>query len=177
MFILSTKITKKKILALAVACCCIAAILIVAIPVAASRTEEVATYNASTNEERITFLSGLGWTVNSTPSEVSDIVIPTVFDAAYESYNELQQDQGMDLSEFKGEKGVRYTYTVTNYPGQPESEVVANLIVVGGKVVAGDVSSAALGGFMHGLAKPAISTDTDASDQESENDTAVDVIK
>ena len=90
----------------------------------------------------------------SCPVSVSDIVIPTNFDATYDTYNNIQLAQGLDLSKYKGKKAVKYTYKVTNYPDNAET-VNANLIVVDETIIAGDVSSTSLGGFMHGFAKPA----------------------
>ena len=58
----------------------------------------------------------------------------------------------MDLSKLKGKKVKRWTYEVTNYPKQTEG-VRANLLVLDGKVVGGDIcSNDAANGFMHGFA-------------------------
>ena len=55
--------------------------------------------------------------------------------------------------EYKGKRVKRYTYEVTNYPGQA-SGVRANLLVDGGMVIGGDICSLTLDGFMHGFALP-----------------------
>ena len=47
---------------------------------------------------------------------------------------------------------MRYTYKILNYPG--EADVVADIIVFRNQVIAGDVQSVALYGFMHGLSMP-----------------------
>lgn len=75
------------------------------------------------------------------------------FDETFESYNELQKLQGMDLSRYKGQRAKRYTYTVLNYPGQEEG-VQANVLVLNDTIIGGDVSSVAIDGFMHGFAIP-----------------------
>ena len=102
------------------------------------------------NAGRVAFLRSFGWEVESEPSEILEIVIPTEFDASYDQYNRLQLAQGYDLTRWRGRTAKRYTYKILNYP-QASGEVRANLIVCDGQVVAGDVSCVALGGFMHGL--------------------------
>ena len=47
----------------------------------------------------------------------------------------------------------RYTYEVTNYPSG-EQGVEAGLLIYKNTVIAGEVLSASLGGFIHGLAMP-----------------------
>lgn len=153
MMILSTKITKAKILTAALVCACIALIIIVSIPPAESDTSGN-TYSAKTNEERISFLENFGWEVAAEPIEVVDVIIPTSFDETYDTYNKLQESQGLDLEAFKGMKAKRYTYKIENYPDEENSEIHANLLVSEDRIIAGDVSSVDLGGFMHGLAKP-----------------------
>ncbi len=107
--------------------------------------------NATDNAGRIAFLGGFGWQVEEEPHEILEIVIPYEFDAVYEQYNQLQLSQGYDLTRWKGMTAKRYTYRITNYPNT-QDEVFANLIVCKEQIIAGDVSSLSLQGFMHGLA-------------------------
>ncbi len=104
----------------------------------------------STDNDAIEFLNRYGWQVNEKPIESQTVIIPLVFDTVYEDYNTLQKEAGLDLTEYKGKKGTRYTYEVLNYPGNVEN-VRANVIVIDGKAVAGDISTVALDGFMHSL--------------------------
>ena len=168
MMIFSTKITKAKILTLALVCSCIALLVIVSIPSkdASANTTNV-NYAAKTNEDRVKFLEKFGWEVDANPTETVDVVIPTTFDSTYETYNKMQKGQGLDLEGYKGKKAVRYTYTINNYPTKQESPVQANLIVLDDKIVAGDVTSTAMGGFMHGFARP--TTANDNSKTENNN--------
>ena len=154
MFVMAAKITKGKILVAALALCCVALVIIVAVAGSGGTVAANADYVTKTNDERVDFLKDFGWEVENDPVSVSDIVIPTNFDATYDTYNNIQLAQGLDLSKYKGEKAVKYTYKVTNYPDNAET-VNANLIVVDETINAGDVSSTSLGGFMHGFAKPA----------------------
>ncbi len=102
------------------------------------------------NAGRIAFLSRFGWQVEEEPTEILEIVIPAEFDNVYEQYNQLQQQQGYDLTRWRGKTARRYTYRILNYPNA-EDEVFVNLIICQGQIIAGDVSSIALNGFMHGL--------------------------
>ncbi len=112
-------------------------------------------YNASSARERLDFISQFGWNTDEEPCEVREIMIPEEFDEVYENYNIIQKEQGLDLSEYKGKRVKRYTYTIRNYPGYSEEDecVRINLLVSDGTVVGGDVCSVELDGFMHTFKK------------------------
>ena len=169
MLIMSTKITKRKIIAFAVVCACLALILIISIPSGDTAVAKQAKTTLKTNEERIDYLASYGWTVSSEPVETVEIVIPSTFDETYENYNVLQKTQGFDLSAFKGKKVIRYTYEITNYPTQHEDPIHANLLMIDTKLIGGDVTSVSLGGFMHSFEMPNKNTVTDPTDGSLEN--------
>ena len=104
------------------------------------------------NRERVEFLNSFGWEVDTDPIEEETVVIPRKLSDVYADYNNIQKKQGFDLTKFGGMEAVRYTYKVLNYPG--EENVVADIIVFRNEVIAADVQSASLDGFMHGLNKP-----------------------
>ena len=106
-----------------------------------------------TNADRIAYISSYGWEVSDRAIEEQSIVIPREFGDVYAEYNELQLEQGFDLSRYSGCEAVRYTYEVTNYPGDAEN-VVADIIVCRGEVIAGDIQDTSLDGFMQGLEFP-----------------------
>jgi hypothetical protein len=106
-----------------------------------------------TNEDRVAYLEGFGWKVNAEPIETQNVIIPKTFDGVYETYNALQIQQGFDLSAYGGMEATRYTYQITNYPNSSD-QVVADIVVYRNRVIAGDVQSTALDGFMDGLAFP-----------------------
>ena len=62
--------------------------------------------------------------------------------------------QGFDLTDYCGKRVKRYTYEITNYP-TGERGIQAGLLVYKSTVIGGDVLSAQLGGFIHGLEMPA----------------------
>ena len=103
-----------------------------------------------TNEDRITFLSQFGWTVESAPVKEVQMRIPTEFDRIFLHYNGLQKQQGLDLSRYQRKTVTRYTYVVTNYPDY-DGTVWANVIVYRGRVVGGDLCTAEVGGFVRGF--------------------------
>ncbi|MBR2327726.1 MAG: DUF4830 domain-containing protein [Clostridia bacterium] len=133
---------------------CIVAVLITATAVAdsvAKNSETVKSMAGVTNEDRITFLTGKGWEIVANPVEIREITVPKEFDAVYTEYNNIQKSVGMDLSAYRGKTVKRYSYEVINYPDGDEKHVVANLMVLEGKIIGGDICSTALDGFMHGL--------------------------
>ncbi|MFR6299052.1 MAG: DUF4830 domain-containing protein [Acutalibacteraceae bacterium] len=114
-----------------------------------------AEYRAASSEDRIAYLSQFGWSVKEDPVEVCEVIIPAEFDDVYEKYNELQKEQGFDLSLYASKRVKRWTYEITNYTGYENTGFIhANILVYDGKVIGGDVCSTELNGFMHGFAKP-----------------------
>lgn len=109
--------------------------------------------DAKDNNQIIEFLSQFGWKTSGQPAETRDISIPTVFNDTYEKYNQIQKSQGMDLKKYMGKLCKQYTYDITNYEGS-DQKVRANVLVIDGKVIGGDISSTNLDGFMHGFEKP-----------------------
>ena len=103
-----------------------------------------------TNGDRVKFLSALGWVVDPEPLCTSEVTIPLAFSDVYKKFNELQIEQGYDLSEHQGERATIYAYRVKNYAGY-DGPVVAELYLAGDRLVGGDIHSLALDGFMHSL--------------------------
>ena len=98
-------------------------------------------------EERIALIRACGY--ETSDCEASTVTVPEVFSAVYEDYNDLQKKQGFDLSLFKGETVIRYTYTVTNYPS--DETVLIHMLVNDGVLIGADVMSTALDGFIKPL--------------------------
>lgn len=105
-----------------------------------------------TEEERIAFLESFGWRVKPTDKEVTEFLLPKEFDRILSSYNEIQKEQGLDLSRYRNKRVKRYVYEVENYEGA-KGTVYATLLMYNNRVVAADLSSAGEGGFVKGLAK------------------------
>ena len=98
------------------------------------------------------FLASYGWKTEDSPCEIAEVRIPERFDTVYGAYNELQRSQGFDLTPYRGRYALKYVFRLTEYPGAEAAEGLrATVFICGGKVIAGDISSAALDGFMHGI--------------------------
>ena len=67
-------------------------------------------------------------------------------------YNRMQLAQGYDLNAHLGESCQQYSYRLLNYPDS-DSPVFVTLYIQGSQLIAGDIHSNALNGFMHGLKK------------------------
>jgi hypothetical protein len=158
MFIFTTKFNKKKAV---IAVLVLAAILIAIILIAGgshkanANSKETAVLSAvvKNNDQRINYLKSLGWEVDKKALEEQKVVIPRDFSDVYKKYNEIQISQGFDLQKFGGIAATRYTYKVLNYP-QASGNVVADIIIYHDEVIAGDIQSNALDGFMVGLRYP-----------------------
>ena len=140
---------------------------------AAPDAEKISFENVRSNDDRIAFLAQFGWEVEAEPVSETKLKLPAEFDDIMNEYNEIQRSQGLDLSKYKGNEVVRYSYAVTNYPGY-DGEVLANIIVAKSRVVAGDVCSADPDGFIGSLERPA---ETESSTAESEAAVTSDIIE
>ena len=103
-----------------------------------------------TNEDRLEFINQFGIEVSSDPKETVSFSVPENFDMAVSGYNEIQKQQGLDISKYKNKKVTRYTYEVKEYEGY-DGAVNVNLIVYRNTVIACDVSSADPNGFVKPL--------------------------
>lgn len=107
----------------------------------------------SVNENRLQFLQQLGWEAEAQPIMEKEVLIPQNFDAVYTKYNdEVEKPSGYDLSKYAGKNVQLYSYHIVNYP--TDDYVYANLLIYKNRVIGGDICSAALDGFMHGLTPP-----------------------
>ena len=101
--------------------------------------------SGETAEQRVNFLTALGYTVDVSSEESAKIQIPIEFSDVYINYNELQKQNGTDLNDYKGAKCVRYTYL------NEDNEMNVNIIVYEGRIIGGDECSVALDGEMYAL--------------------------
>lgn len=158
MFILTAKLKRERLIAGAAAVAALCAVVAIAVGVISVQGGTVSASadqkGVKTNEDRVAYLESFGWTVEPEPLAVEELLIPEEFDETYTQYLELQKSQGFDLAQYCGKRLKRYTYEVTNYP-TGETGVQAGLLLYKNTVVGGDVLSAQLGGFIHGLEMPA----------------------
>ncbi len=154
MIIFTARIPKRRLLAgTSAALCCVFAVLAFALTLggrAVAASAEVK--NIKDNDDRLAYLSGLGWQTSSQPIATEELLIPEEFDESYTGYLQLQADQGFDLTQYKGRRVKRYTYQLTNYPAQDEP-VQISLLIYKNRVVGGQIQSSS-GSFLHGLSLP-----------------------
>lgn len=152
MFVVSVKPTKKKIMIIGII---VAAVILIVTGITMSSASsanaegEHGSYSltADGNSGRIEFLEQFGWKTASKASKVEEITIPSEFNETYTSYNQLQKQQGLDLTKYAGKQCTKYTYAILNYDG--DNEIVANLLIIDKKVIGGDISETKKDGFMH----------------------------
>lgn len=154
MFMLTLKFNKKTAVFIVVmaALVLIGIVLLAGAHHAASERESApdTPVTAVKNEQsRCRYLEQYGWEVESPALSSETVVIPRSFSDVFDAYNELQKQQGFDLSEYCGLEAELYTYRVTNCENDPN--VVAQLYVRNGSVIGGDVHSTQLDGFMTGI--------------------------
>lgn len=152
MFIVTAKFSKRKVLLSA-----FSLLALIAFSFALSHRAEnksISVVSAKTNDERVAYLRSLGWEVTPDPVETLSLTLPDELVEPYLSYNELQLEQGFDLSTFCGRTLNRYTYVVTNHPNC-EGGCQADIYLCDDTVVAGDIVCTGENGFMAGLEFPA----------------------
>ena len=154
MFIVTAKVPKRRYFLL----CALAvlAVLIALLALRGGKTEAKSdgpSLEAATNEQRVAYLTSLGWEVDEEPIEALQLTLPDELVEPYRSYNEIQLKQGFDLIPCLGETLERYTYCVTNYPDRPKG-CQADLYVYDGTIVAGDIVCTGTNGFIDTLEFP-----------------------
>lgn len=158
MLIMTAKVPRRKLalwtLAAATLCCCAFLVNVGALRSSGGvETAAVRSKGIKTNEDRVAYLAEYGWQVKEDPLATQELIIPKEFDEDYTDYLALQEQQGFDLKKYAGKRVKRYTYEITNYP-TGESGVQINLLIHKNTVVGGEVLSARMDGFLHGLAMP-----------------------
>ena len=156
MVVLTAKVSKGKLVAILLILAVVVGILVVLGSSAeeGGTTAETAITTVESNDDRVAYLQSLGWQVNPEPVESQEVRIPAELPEVLQKYNELQQSQGYDLSQYGGKTVKRYVYEVLNYPDTTESYYLT-LLVHKDTVIGGDVTSAAQNGLMQGLQYPA----------------------
>ena len=128
----------------------IAAVLLAALVLRVSNGGVLsAHYNVTTREGRVEYLAAQGWTVDAQTETEQEITLPRELDGVLSDYNDLQRRQGFDLRPYCGLDCTVYSYVVTNY--ETDEPVLCTIYLYKNRVIAGDVHSAALDGFMHGI--------------------------
>ena len=160
MFVFTAKLNRRKAVLFLIVLALVIAAVILAVSLRGTRSHAhvertPAPAGIRSVGDAAAYLTALGWEIDPEPLEVREIVIPRQFTGVYGDYAALQKQQGFPLEQYGGRDAVRYTFRVRNYP-TGESEIVADIVVSGQTVIAGDIQSTALDGFMTGV-KPTAS--------------------
>lgn len=94
------------------------------------------------------FLEDFGIETEAVPIAQEEFTIPSQFDNIYENYNIIQLESGFDLALYKGEKAVRYTYKMLNFPNSSSQNIYANVICIKKRQIGGDICCTDIDGFI-----------------------------
>ena len=150
MYVIHFKLRKRALLA---ATAILALVVVVTLLLPGCRSQPQEPISAATEEQRLAYLTQLGWTVDPAPVETLDLQLPQPLTEDWEAYAALQTEQGLPFADFAGQTVRRFTYTVTNHPSA-EKGVQVNLYVCGEQLIGGDVMALGENGFQAGLAFP-----------------------
>lgn len=102
--------------------------------------------DGSTHQKRMEFLSLYDLKVNETAVAVKVTRLPYEITGSAAEYNQILQKSGFNLSDFRGKEVTVYTYTVAD-----ACEKTVNILVYGGKIIAGDITD-----NLNGITSPLI---------------------
>ena len=105
-----------------------------------------------TETDRRAFLSAFGYEADENAKSTVEYTLPKALDAVLLGYNQIQRQQGLDLSKYARKRVTRYTYEVTNYEGYTDT-VYANLLIYKNRIIGCDISSADPHGFIEPIVK------------------------
>lgn len=145
MFIWTTHFSRKKAVWTVIA---MGIVMVVLILLSARTSNEMqdSLPTLTDNSQRVEYIQSLGWEIVPEPLETLQFLLPPTLEEPYLSYNQLQLEQGFDLTDCCGKQLSRYTYTVKNYP-EHSDDVQLNLYVCENLPVAGDLTCPGEQGF------------------------------
>lgn len=94
------------------------------------------------------FYSSYGFTLSEKLISSETVILPHDLTPVYENYNKIQKKAGLDITPYLSKKVKRYTYEVTNFPFPTEQKVLANALIYKNKIIAADIMTSSLDGFM-----------------------------
>ena len=153
MLVMTAKVHKKKLAIILVAIVVAVTGLVILLGGEKDAAPTSTTAAVASNDDRVKFLNSFGWEVTTSPTHSSQVRIPSEPSEVFSRYNDLQKDQGYDLSAYAGQTVMRYVYEVNNYPGATEP-VYATVLIRRHEVIGGDITDTAAKGMIHGFQKP-----------------------
>ena len=130
MFVMTAKLSKPRLIAAGVLI--LAVVILVVALVSGGGGGSADAPDGATNDARLAYLAGFGWSVNGTPKQTQQVRIPkSADDRVFSRYNALQKSQGFDLTAHAGKEATRYVYEILNYP-DASAPVYASVLVLDG---------------------------------------------
>ena len=108
-------------------------------------------FRVETTEGRQAYLHALGWEIDPASEDVRETSVPEALDEMMKDYNTMQREQGFDLTPYLGKPVTVVTYTLADESA--EAGALVTLWICDGVVIAGDVHTTAMDGYMHGIIK------------------------
>ena len=107
MFVMTAKLSKPRLIAAGVLI--LAVVILVVALVSGGGGGSADAPDGATNDARLAYLAGFGWSVNGTPKQTQQVRIPkSADDRVFSRYNALQKSQGFDLTAHAGKEATRY---------------------------------------------------------------------
>ena len=150
MMVMTAKVDMKKT---AVILGAIAAVILAVILLFGGSDSRQTAAPLSANDGRVKFLTDLGWEVTTSPQESGQVRIPSETTEVFERYNQLQKQQGYDLTKYAGKSAMRYVYKINNFPGATDP-VYATILIYKNEIIGGDITDTSPGGKVQSLKKP-----------------------
>lgn len=147
MFAINLKLSNRRLLFLLAVLVLIASVIVAVRLSTLSGSAKVA-QQCSGKEAVAEYLTSFGLEIGE--FTVDSVTVPAEFSDVYKNYNDIQRSQGFDLTDYKGKTLTRYTCPVTNYL-ETEKSVFAEVLLLGETVVAADIYSTELDGFISAL--------------------------
>lgn len=104
------------------------------------------------NTQKVKFIKSYGWDIEDTPYEKEIVLIPEVFSKVLNDYNDMLIKSGFDLTPYSGCEVTRFSYKLNNHTLDSQYARV-NILIYKNRIIAADVSSTKLDGFMHAIDK------------------------
>ncbi len=97
------------------------------------------------------FLKTNGWQLDEASLSSDEILFTFENSEALKEYSDLQESQGFLISEYIGKRVIRFSCNILNYPGYfSDNSIYANVFVFDDKIIAADICSVKIDGFLQG---------------------------
>lgn len=131
---------------------CIICIFAIILILQKGETAVVTSVDDVASADVVSFLNSYGWKIDAESELCTTVKLPDVFDETWEEYNLLQKQQGFDLLPYAGKQILKYTYEFDEFQEMDDtSGIFATVYVYDSKIIAADIYSSALDGFIQGV--------------------------